>query len=281
MDPTPPYNIFDLFPKDMYAMHMQFRYGFGQKTVLLHGLGSSGRYYSETAKYLFDQYQVISFDLLGFGQSPQPSPYGYYLWQQADALRQAMWNEHLWGKLNIVGHSLGALVALEFAKRYPKKVNKLILCNIPLILNRKQALTIRERYRDMANGIHNELHRQSLKTIRKSKVVQNKLMPHYVRRKKGEGVFKSYDLEHISRYAYLRSIEHSIESNDGLNGLDNLAVKTFVIATRRDKAVIKNNIQKLISTLPNAQLIELDGNHQFPILEPQKFAQTLRGCLKQ
>lgn len=279
MNPNPPYNIFDLLPKEHLAMHQQFRVGFGKKVVLLHGLGSSGRYWNEPSNHLLNKYQLISYDLLGFGESEKPAPYSYYLWQQADALRQAMWIDHMWGKVNLVGHSLGALVALEFAKRYPKKVNKLVLCNIPLILSKKQASTIKERYSDVADNIRNELHRKSLKTIRHSKLVQEKLMPHYAERKKEEGVFKNYDLEHLSRYAYLQSIKHSIENYAGLEGLEGVQAETFVIAADKDRAVIKSNTNKLINALPKAKLIEVAGTHQFPVLQPKEFAKRLKLCL--
>lgn len=260
-------------------MHQQFRYGFGRKVVMLHGLGSSGRYWGEPAKLLFNKYQIISFDLLGFGESPCPSPYGYYLWQQADALRQAMWAEHLWGRVSIVGHSLGALVALEFAKRYPKKIDKLILSNMPLIINRRQANTTRDRYSDLSREIQNALHRKGLKVVRKSKFIQEKLTEKYAQYKKNEGVFSDYDLQHISRYAYLQSIKHGLESFDCLSNLDRVDARTFVVVASKDRVIIKGNVAKLVHGLPNAELVETDGTHQLPILRAKEFADIVKNCL--
>ncbi len=267
----PPYNIFDLLPKQQYAMHMQFRFGFGKKLILLHGLGASGRYWNEPSKLLAKRFQVVSFDLLGFGESPRPAPFSYAQWQQADALRQALWNEHIWGKVNIVGHSLGALVALEFAKRYPKKVRSLVLSNIPVILSVHDAVTIEKRYADIADDIKNELQRKTLKTVRTSKFVKHKVMPRYADKKRKEGVFKNYDLEHLSSYAYTQSIKHSIENQRVLDGLENLNVPTTIIRTDKDRAVIKSNIDKLVASMPNAKIFDTKGTHQFPALEAEKF----------
>lgn len=271
-----PYNIFDLLPKQHYAMHMQFRFGFGKKIVLLHGLGASGRYWNEPSKLLIRQFQVISFDLLGFGESPRPAPFSYTQWQQADALRQALWNEHIWSKVNIVGHSLGALIALEFAKRYPKKVRSLVLSNIPVILKAHDAVTLKKRYADIADDIKNELQRKTLKTVRTSKFVKLKVMPRYADKKRREGVFKNYDLEHLSKYAYTQSIKHAIENQRVLDGLESVNMPVLIIRTDKDRAVIKRNIDKLAASMPNAKILDTKGTHQFPVLNPAEFAKIIK-----
>ena len=275
MQVGPPYNIFDLLPKEQHAMHLQFRFGFGKKLVLLHGLGSSGRYWNEPSKLLAEKFQVYSFDLLGFGESPRPAPFSYAQWQQADALRQAMWSEHIWGKVNLVGHSLGALVALEFAKRYPKKVRSLVLSNIPIILSNADATTIEKRYTDIAGDIKNELQRKTLKTVRTSKFVKHKVMPRYADKKRKEGVFKNYDLEHLSHYAYTQSIKHSIENQEILEGLETVQCPVYIIRADKDRAVIKRNIDQMADALQNAEIIDVEGTHQFPVLEKEKFANTV------
>lgn len=272
----PPYNVFDLLPKEKPAMHMQFRFGFGKKLILLHGLGSSGRYWNEPSKLLATKYQIISFDLLGFGGSPQPAPFSYAQWQQADALRQALWSEHIWGRVNIVGHSLGALVALEFAKRYPKKVDKLILSNVPVILNKNDARTIEKRYEDIVSDIKNELQRKTLKTVRHSKLIRHKVLPRYAEKKRKEGVFKDYDLTHLSRYAYTQSIKHSIENQQILEGLEVVKCPVIIIRTNKDRAVIKRNIDKLADALPNAKIVDVEGTHQFPALNPTEFSKIIK-----
>ncbi len=279
MQVGPPYNIFDLLPKQQHAMHMQFRFGFGKKLILLHGLGASGRYWNEPSKLLAKRFQVVSFDLLGFGESPRPAPFSYAQWQQADALRQALWNEHIWGKVNIVGHSLGALVALEFAKRYPKKVRSLVLSNIPVILSAHDAATIEKRYADIADDIKNELQRKTLKTVRTSKFVKHKVLPRYADKKRKEGVFNNYDLEHLSKYAYTQSIKHSIENQRVLDGLENLNVPTTILRTDKDRAVIKSNIDKLVGAMPNAKIFDTKGTHQFPALEAEKFTSIVKKAL--
>lgn len=88
--------------------------------VCLHGLAGSGRYWYPVAEQLCDaRLQLHLIDLLGFGRSPWPDV-AYTLddhlaalegWRAAAGLADA--------PLALVGHSLGALLALEWAARAP------------------------------------------------------------------------------------------------------------------------------------------------------------------
>lgn len=275
-----PYNLFQLLAKKNLALHQQFEHGSGKKIILLHGLGGSGRYWTKPSKYLAKKFKVISYDLLGFGESPHPEPFEYHAWQQADALRQAMWNDHIWGKTNIVGHSLGALVALKFAKRYPKKVDKLILSNIPIIYSPQQLTDLRNNYTDILDNIKNELQRRGLKKLRESEFAHKKIMPRYAERQMQDQAFTDYDLNHLSKYAYAQSIKHAIENQTALDNLDNVTMPVYIIRANRDRLVIKGNIDKLASRLPNCKIIDVESRHQYPVLQPGDFAGKLMKILE-
>jgi pimeloyl-ACP methyl ester carboxylesterase len=97
--------------------------------VLLHGKNFSGYYWERVAKDLLNKnYRVIIPDQIGFGKSSKPDYYQYSFGQLAlntktllDSLKIA--------KLDLVGHSMGGMLATTFAVNYPKSVNKLILIN--------------------------------------------------------------------------------------------------------------------------------------------------------
>lgn len=274
-----PYTIPQLIFNKNLSLNMQFRSGAGKKVVLLHGLGGSGRYWSTASKYLANKYQLNSYDLLGFGESPHPKPYDYFTWQQADALRQAMWRDHLWGKIDIVGHSLGALTALSFAKRYPNKVKTLVLCNIPIILKPEQAKLIGSHYSDISNLVKNELQRRGLKRLRKSKFVHKNIMPRYAKHQMQELAITEYDLSHLSQYAYAQSLKNSIENQTSLENLENVSMPVYIIRANKDRLVIKGNIDKLAKNISNCKIIDVDGTHQYPVLEPEDFAERLAQIL--
>jgi cis-3-alkyl-4-acyloxetan-2-one decarboxylase len=75
---------------------------------------------------------VIVVDLLGFGDSPKPDWATYDARTQAQSLAKTLLGLGLTQRVVLVGHSMGSLVAVEFAKRYPALVKALVLCSPPL-----------------------------------------------------------------------------------------------------------------------------------------------------
>ena len=101
--------------------------------VFLHGVGASGAAWDEVVKGLNNEHvDVFVVDLLGFGKSPKPEWAQYKASMQSAALAKTLLASRASGKITLVGHSMGALIAVEFAKRYPAFVNGLVLCSPPL-----------------------------------------------------------------------------------------------------------------------------------------------------
>jgi len=101
-------------------------------TVLfIHGIGNSGHVWNTVIEKLPKNIRVVTIDLLGFGQSPRPSWVVYSAKTQARSVLATYFRLRLRGQVIIVGHSLGSLVAVEIAKRYPLLVRSLILCSPP------------------------------------------------------------------------------------------------------------------------------------------------------
>ena len=97
--------------------------------VLLHGKNFSGYYWERVAKDLLKKnYRVIIPDQIGFGKSSKPDYYQYSFGQLALNTKTLLDNLKL-AKLDLVGHSMGGMLATTFAVNYPKSVNKLILIN--------------------------------------------------------------------------------------------------------------------------------------------------------
>ena len=101
--------------------------GVGKTLLLIHGNLSSSVYYLPLIERLPEDIRVIALDLRGFGDSS-------YL-QRFDSLAnlatdvQLFMSELKIDKAVIAGWSLGGGVALEFASRYPRSTEKLILIN--------------------------------------------------------------------------------------------------------------------------------------------------------
>lgn len=101
-----------------------------QKTiVLLHGKNFAGYYWERIANDLLKRnYRVIIPDQIGFGKSSKPDYYQYSFGQLALNTKLLL-DELNIEKIDLVGHSMGGMVAATFSANYADTVNKLILIN--------------------------------------------------------------------------------------------------------------------------------------------------------
>lgn len=108
---------------------LKFHYwkvGDGPNIVMLHGLGGNlALWHLRAVPMLRDRYTVTSYDLRGHGHS-EMSQSGYTTADMAADLHGLMDAIGI-EKAHLVGHSLGADIALHFAMHYPERAEKLIL----------------------------------------------------------------------------------------------------------------------------------------------------------
>lgn len=94
--------------------------------VLLHGIGSNASSFERLAKHLPEDWTLLAWNAPGYGQSEslsnsEPLPRHY-----ADRLHEFLVALDT-GSSVLVGHSLGTLIAVDFAARYPGGVDGLVL----------------------------------------------------------------------------------------------------------------------------------------------------------
>ena len=97
----------------------------GQPIVCVHGITANAFFFQSLADGLSADYQVFAYDLRGRGDSDKPED-GYSVPIHAADLA-ALIDELRLERPIIIGHSLGALIALYFAAHYPDKLSKLVL----------------------------------------------------------------------------------------------------------------------------------------------------------
>ena len=97
--------------------------------VLLHGKNFAGYYWEQVANVLKDQnYRVIIPDQIGFGKSSKPNAYQYNFAQLALNTKNLLDSLAI-KKFDLVGHSMGGMLAVTLATNYSQLINKLILIN--------------------------------------------------------------------------------------------------------------------------------------------------------
>jgi esterase len=109
-------------------MKLHFRaLGSGTPLVILHGLLGSLDNWMPIAQILAAHFHVHLLDLRNHGQSPHADEFNYDL--MAADVRQFV-DEHGLGSTHLLGHSMGAKVAMRFAQLYPESVRKLVVVDM-------------------------------------------------------------------------------------------------------------------------------------------------------
>ena len=101
------------------------RQGTGPEVVLVHGFLGSSKIFEPLTEHLVRRYSVTTIDLPGFAGSydvPVPRNVEELSQMVVETIRSAGLN-----KCSILGHSLGAWVALEISLRQPALLEKMIL----------------------------------------------------------------------------------------------------------------------------------------------------------
>ncbi len=94
--------------------------GKGPALFMIHGIGARRTAWTKIAGQLKSEFQCISYDLRGHGDSPMPGqPFGLdELVDDLEALRKRLGID----KAHFIGHSLGGMIGPAYALRYPQHV---------------------------------------------------------------------------------------------------------------------------------------------------------------
>ena len=99
----------------------------GKTVLLLHGKNFSGAYWDSTATVLSQNgFRVIMPDQIGFGKSSKPQHFQYSFHLLAQNTKTLLDSLGV-GKVAVLGHSMGGMVASRFVLMYPERVEKFIL----------------------------------------------------------------------------------------------------------------------------------------------------------
>ena len=129
--------------------------GSGPTLVLLHGAGDSSGTFAKIADTLATKYHLVIPDLAGHGRSAPaegPIALGQVL-AGLDAVMQQAPSE----PATLVGNSLGAWVALLYARQHPERVARVVLVNGVALTGERSDLSLMPKSREEAAALMTEL----------------------------------------------------------------------------------------------------------------------------
>ncbi len=244
--------------------------GSGPVVVLLHGYLASSRYWDRVVSRLAINHRVISLDLLGFGDSPKPARSRYDYDAQIASIDATLKYLDVRGKFSLAGHSMGALLALRYAREQPDRVQKLTLANMPVFLNAAEAK--RDvmgknllRQIGLRRGLHDIV--WSLYFVG----ARLRLLPV----KFTEGIIGRQKYIFQSRgYSRLRSMRNVIFAATIEADLMRLEMQTTLISGLSDRKQYLVNLPKL-RRASNINSYVVDGGHHLPLTNPALMQQLI------
>ena len=97
--------------------------------LLIHGLGASSKCWQGQISHLSTHFNVMTVDLYGHGPNSN-LPDNINIKKTADNLNNQL-REKGFERINVIGHSLGGLIAIEMARQETSLIDKLILLDTP------------------------------------------------------------------------------------------------------------------------------------------------------
>jgi pimeloyl-ACP methyl ester carboxylesterase len=102
--------------------------GRGRPLLFLHSWVGSWRYWMPAMQSASISFRTYALDLWGFGDSAKGGAYS--LAEQHNLLQEFITAMGI-GKLALVGHGLGALVALQYTAQHPEQIDRMMLVSMP------------------------------------------------------------------------------------------------------------------------------------------------------
>lgn len=101
--------------------------GEGVPLFILHGMFGSSSNWKHIASQLANNFKIYLIDLRNHGESPHTPCFDYYM--MANDIMEIVIDEDL-EKINLMGHSMGGKVAMQYAFTYPKMIQTMIIVDI-------------------------------------------------------------------------------------------------------------------------------------------------------
>lgn len=237
----------------LQALHVSFDNGVLRRPVIVfvHGIGSSGAMWQQVMTHIeaYGHLRLIGVDLLGFGESPKPDYAAYTVQDHAKALAVTLRKRGI-RRCAIVGHSLGSLVAIEFAKQHPGKVDFLILGSPPFY-TRQDSKTWWPTRDDMYRSLYQNIRKRRERTLKLGRFIGEKLRPN-----------RGFMLNEEILPAFMKTLEKSIEQQTSLQDAEQLKIPVSVIYGSYDPVIIFKNIRQLKRANNHVQTRRVAAGHE-------------------
>ncbi len=236
--------------------------------LFIHGIGNTGDAWREVIAKMPEDVTIYSIDLLGFGNSPKPDWAKYDTTTQAKAIIATLLKLQLNRRLIVVGHSLGALVAVEVARRYPILVKSLVLCSPPFYRpdgDRRYFGAVKDA---SLRQLYREVHKYPKQFVRISQLALRAGL-----------LNSSFNLNDENIASYIASLEASIINQESLAHALTLKKPITIFQGLLDPVVNGANLRYLTANNKKVVLKTVAAGHEVRGLYVGQVVKALKGMV--
>lgn len=251
--------------------------GTGHPLVLLHGGYMDRRMWDDQFYAFAEHYQVIHYDIRGFGQTPLPQiPYSDR--QDLYNLLTSLGIEKAW----LLGLSLGGIVVVDFTLDYPEMVDGLILVGSPVSGYSPEMMFTPEKLQRLAaqwEPLAQAIEARDIPSMVECLMAHPTLVPspeYPAARQRVREQLSAYDFARV-----LNEVSRDKLQPAACERLAEISAPTLLIMGADDHIQLHRSADKFEQDIANVQRVEIPHTHHMPNMEqPDEFNRVVLDFLE-
>ncbi len=246
--------------------------GSGPAVLFVHGLPTSGRLWDFVMRALQAQFRCIAVDLPGFGGSPPFEDGSLDADRYADALEELRKQLSI-SHWHLVGHDAGSTIAVHYAGRFGKSLDRLVLCSPPIFPEHQIPWFFRLLRSPIIGDVLAPVATELVWRVGLPKALgQVDGMTDIIEdfRQPFSGFQGSRRLLHILRWGDPAQVLRKTAAM-----LSSIAAPTLIVHGKQDTAIPISFATRAAEIMPKAELHLIEAKHFIPLICPEELCKHL------
>lgn len=234
--------------------------GAGYPVMLVHGMGSDQTIWGSFIPLLKKNYQVITMDLRGHGESSKPpGPYSMELF--SEDINQLLDSLNI-DKAHFIGHSMGGAVLLALALKNPEKIHSLTLISTFSYVDSQTQEVFMKILKILLDKGYNAFFDTCLNLTNSPEFIE--------KNRKFLSIIRDMKAKNISIPALKDTIDACLKVNFS-DSINRIKIPTLIIAGKNDVFIPPYHSEKIRNSVPNSKLKIIDNAvHNMLVEHPEE-----------